>query len=172
MGELGGVMKNNKSGFTLIELLVVVLIIGILSSIALPQYQKAVDKARAAEVMQLISVLQKGLELWILAHPGEGGDFLYSNSTDMLEGVDVPCEYKSGDTVCYINKNSFIVDLNPNGSGGVYSYMDGMDWVSLWAERDSSGNWTHKCGYREGKSREAAVCKGLSGYEPIENGEY
>ena len=59
----------NKKGFTLIELLVVVLIIGILSAVALPQYQKTVLKSRAAEAWTNLSALKTAAKVYCLENP-------------------------------------------------------------------------------------------------------
>ena len=57
-----------KHGFTLIELLVVVLIIGILSVVALPQYTKAVEKSRAVQAVILVKSIRDAAEIYRLAN--------------------------------------------------------------------------------------------------------
>ncbi|MBU2575374.1 MAG: prepilin-type N-terminal cleavage/methylation domain-containing protein [Elusimicrobia bacterium] len=66
---------KNRSGFTLIELLVVVLIIGILASIAVPQYFRVVEKARVAEAMSVFSNIKSAEERHLARSGAYTADF-------------------------------------------------------------------------------------------------
>ena len=76
-------MKTNITGFTLIEILVVVLIVGILAAIALPQYQRAVEKARAVEAKELLDTVYKAEQMFFLTNGS------YASSFSDLD-VDIP----------------------------------------------------------------------------------
>ena len=67
-------------GFTLIELLVVILIIGILAAVALPQYQKAVERSRAAQGIELVRTLAQAADNFFLEH----GTILDNSKMDLL----------------------------------------------------------------------------------------
>ncbi len=87
---------GKNAGFTLIELLVVVLIIGILAAVALPQYQLAVAKSRAAEAVSILKAITDAQEVYYMAN-GE-----YTNNLEDLD-IDVPAETKAWRFLCWGN---------------------------------------------------------------------
>ncbi len=79
----------NKA-FTLIELLVVVLTIGILAAVAVPQYQKAVEKSRATEALTLLKSVKQAQDVYILANGTETNPTLEDLDIELPgEAVDI-----------------------------------------------------------------------------------
>ncbi len=130
-----------KQGFTLIELLVVVLIIGILAAIAVPQYQIAVTKARAARLLPLLKTLHDAQEAYYLANGRHAVSF------DELD-VDIPTPDRItatrevngvtvGDTAIYDDykivllsqSKQVYVDLTKPVAINLGMYLTGTSWT-------------------------------------------
>ena len=115
-------------GFTLIELLVVVLIIGILAAVALPQYQKAVFKARAAEAIVLLRSFHDAWKLCKLENPTvcDDNDILDGYTPAQFWGmfdIDIPGTIVTTgcaeDDFCFHTQNW---EIASNTDGSLYAY--------------------------------------------------
>lgn len=110
-----------KKGFTLIELLVVVLIIGILSAVALPQYQRSVGKADAAQLLVALKAYDTALAEYKLAGNGGKNDVVLFSGTDAVIGNIYPAKDNVRDNVG--NKFKVMYRWSNNIYGYQYTYI-------------------------------------------------
>ena len=80
--------SNSNSGFTLVELMVVIVIVGILSAIALPNFLRQTDKAKATEAKQSITSTLKQAQAQFV----EDGTSPKTTAKDMNELYGTPTD--------------------------------------------------------------------------------
>lgn len=150
-------MKKLSRGFTLIEVLVVVLIIGILTSVALPNYQVAVLKARYTELMNVVAPLADA-EMVYYATFNKFTDQLDELDVSLPGGVKLSADGKSA----HWKKFELHVWLSSPTAGGAISST--YDSRLMYLEYFNSGNgFARQCRARENDGVANKVCKSLGG---------
>lgn len=151
-------------GFTLIELLVVVLIIGVLAAIAVPQYEVAVYKSRAAELLVNVRAAHNAATVYYMAN-GE-----WPTDWTTLD-LDLPYDYltdnggadtKTNGWLFMKNGNNYSLDIDGYIGGEL---ADDRIWISAWFVPRITGLWKGifvcRCAVNDKAANQA--CQSLGG---------
>ena len=148
---------NDTKAFTLIELLVVVLIIGILAAVALPQYQKSVDKARMSNLVTMAKAVVDAQEVYYLANGN------YTSKWEELS-VSFAGQIKWGNTLALDNGIQLALRLKssagPDCVNATDSRLPGVQLFAGYPHTDYA-NWNlyWRCFAKEGNARANQLCK-------------
>lgn len=136
-----------KKGFTLIELLVVVLIIGILSAVALPKYQRAVTKARFMQMETATKAVQEAQRIYYMEN-GEYAQDLDYLSVSFPKKTETNFQFK--DITCDIGLSFVRCFMSRPNKISFYRFYDRSDHIQC-------------CAYKEDNYAAEALCREKTG---------
>jgi type IV pilus assembly protein PilA len=104
--------NTQQGGFTLIELMIVVAIIGVLASIAVPQYQNYVGRAQVSEAITLASSAKTSVSIYYITKGSFPKSLASAGLSDTTKGTYVTSMTISGDGVIAVKMrgNSPVVE--------------------------------------------------------------
>ncbi len=125
--------KSGTKGFTLIELMIVVAVIGILSSIAIPQYQNYIKKSQLGSALATTTALKINMEDYLATR----GSFPTVSSSDMTSQL--------GATPSTIGTLESKAASGSNSSGQIvftFNAQTRFENKKLALERNETGTWS------------------------------
>ena len=135
--------RTNQKGFTLIELMIVVAVIGVLSAIAIPQYQKYVAKAEVASALATLTGLKTNVE----AATVENGTFpAAGDETDLGAPVVMDLgdiDFTGQGTGASAASGTITFEFATSASASVSSLVSGKTFE---LNRDNNGTWECRAG--------------------------
>ena len=126
-----------QSGFTLIELMIVVAIIGVLSAVAIPQYQNYVARAQVSEGF---SLLGSG-KMAVAEYYNENGSFPKDNATARLGAANTIIGKYVGSVT--VDTGKLTVAFNTTTA---HSKLQGKNFALTPKDNGGSISWTCSVG--------------------------
>ena len=165
-----GIYPVQKSlGFTLIELWVVVLIIGILSAVALPQYTKAVEKSRSAEMLSFVSSAKKAVSMWLLENgglPSSETELLKAGLLDIDMAASLDCEGASAWDCSSKNWRYNVFCTNTTCSINFYRDNEGSgNYYKGYLDTEDGNSWTGYCVYESSLGK--PICESFAAFGDV-----
>ena len=128
---------TKQSGFTLIELMIVVAIIGVLSAVAIPQYQNYVARAQVSEGF---SFLGSG-KMAVAEYYNENGSFPANNATARLGAANTIIGKYVGSVT--VDAGKLTVAFNTTTA---HSKLQGKNFALTPKDNGGSISWTCSVG--------------------------
>ena len=123
-----------SKGFTLIEILVVLLIIGVLASLGVTQYYKAVEEAKADQASAMVAMIGSAARMYMVDHPSITG--FVGGSGQLTTACNQECCYDGFG--CNTGVNGNLANLCQIVACGYLSFQD-FDCLPYTYEASSGG---------------------------------